>query len=77
MKLNDLAKRIKEMQQENEFNEIDVNHLKGKLEKLQEQLHQPADVLLREQSTSFIDDISLLLPTKKGNHMENFVFYLD
>ena len=59
---------MREIHQENEFNELDLNRLKGNLEKLEEQLIQPTIVSIKRQSTSFIDNISLFLPTEKGKN---------
>ena len=65
-KINDFAQQIKQMNAEDEFNEIDLNHLKEKLEKLEGELHRPNNVSIKEQSSSFIAEISLLLPLHKG-----------
>ena len=67
-KLNNLVKQIKEIHQENEFNELDFNRIKGNLEKLEEQLKQPINVSIKRQSTSFINRISLCLPNDKGKN---------
>ena len=48
-KLHNLAQRIKETQRENEFNEIDLNYLRQKFEKLQKQLDQPTTVSIEQQ----------------------------
>lgn len=60
-KLNDLAKQIKEIRQENEFNEMDLNYLKEKFTKLQEQLNKPRNISIIQQSTSFINKISVMI----------------
>ena len=67
-KLNLLAQRIKEIHQENAFNEVDLNHLKKKLELLHEELIQPHNVSIKQQSIPFIDKISLLLSLGKGKN---------
>lgn len=43
-KFKKVTERMREMHREDEFNEIDLNHLKEKLQKLQEELQQPMDV---------------------------------
>ena len=65
--LNNFAQQIKEIYQENEFTEVDLNDLKQKLQKLHEQLHRPRDISIRQQSTSFIHKISVLKSLGKGN----------
>ena len=65
-KLNRLAEQIKEMRHENEFNEIDVNELKSRIRKLQEELVRPANVSIEQQSTSFINSISVLTTSQQG-----------
>ena len=66
MKLNDLAKQMKTIHEENEFNELDLNRLKGKLQKLDEDLNQPANVSIKQQSTSLISNIFLPLLLEKS-----------
>ena len=66
-KLNDLAGQIKEMSSENEYNETDLSHVKQRLETLQEEVHRPTNVSIKEQSTSFINKISLQLLSRTGN----------
>ena len=68
-KLNDLAGQIKEMNSENEYNEIDLSHVKQRLEKLQEEVHRPTNVSIKGQSPTFINQISLLLPLYKGKNV--------
>ena len=48
------------MHRENEFNELDLNHLKEKLEKLQGEFEQ-------QPSISINSDTSLRLPFQKSN----------
>jgi hypothetical protein len=64
-----LAEQIKEMRHENELNEIDLNQLIQQLQKLQKELVQPPNASIKQQSTSFIDNISLLMPFQKGDHI--------
>jgi len=65
-KLNNIAQELKQIREENEFNEIDIDHFKTKLNKLQEELNQPTNVLIEQQSTSFINKIIVILPLDKG-----------
>ena len=56
--LNDLAQHTRQIRQENEFHESDLNELRQRLRKLQE-LHRTADISIRQQSTAVINLISL------------------
>lgn len=68
-KLNDVAQLSGDMQkQENEFNELDLNQLKQKLYKLQEELRQPPNVSIKKQSTVLINNIYLRLPFGNGKN---------
>ena len=62
-KLDHFAQQMREIHQDNEFNE-----LKQRLDKLEKQLNQPTNVSIEQQSTSFINNISLLLESKKGRN---------
>ena len=64
-KLKDLAEQIKGIHQENAFNEIDLNNLKEKLEKLEKELNRPSNIFIKRQSTLFVDNISVLLLSGK------------
>lgn len=61
-----MAKQIRNIHQENEFNELDLHRIKGNLEKLEEQMKQPTVVSIKRQSTALINSISLLFPPDKG-----------
>ena len=67
-KLIDLAQEADEMHQGNEFDEMDLNELKDKLEKLQKKLHQIINVSIEERPTSFINQISLAISSAKGKY---------
>ena len=58
-KLNDIANQMKEIRHENEFNEIDRDHLTQVLNKLQKELVQPPNVSIKQQSASLINNISV------------------
>ena len=58
-KLNNVAEQIIEIYKENEFSEIDLKHLKQKLDSLQKHLYQSENLSIRQQSTSLINNISL------------------
>ena len=64
-KLNNLAREIKVMRQENEFNDLDIEQLKENLKQLQEELLQPPNLFIEQQSTSFINCISVRISSSK------------
>jgi outer membrane murein-binding lipoprotein Lpp len=66
-KLNDLAKEIIQIRQENQFNEIDLDQFKEKLNKLKEELDKPSNVSIEQQSSAFIKKIFVIPPIDKGN----------
>jgi len=56
--LERLTDEIKEIRQENDFNELNLNDFKAKLEELQRQLNSPTNISLKEEnSSSFINKI--------------------
>jgi len=68
-KLNDIDKKVKEIRQGNEFNEIDLNEFKEKLNKLKEELDKPSNVSIEQQSSSFINKIFVVIAIDKGNNI--------
>ena len=71
-KLKNLAEQIKEIHRENTFNESDLNNFKQKLEKLEKELTRPTNVSIERQSTSFIDNLSVRLPSSGKIQMRLF-----
>ena len=67
-KLIVLAQQMKNIHQEQAFNEVDLSHLKQKLQLLHEELNQPTNVSIKQQSTPFIDKISVRLPVGRGKN---------
>lgn len=66
MKLHEIAKHMKQIHQGEEIIEIDLKDLEENFQKLQEQWNQLRNVSVKERSTTFINQISLLLPIGKG-----------
>ena len=66
--LCDLAEQIKKMHQENEFTEIDLNHLKERLSIFKKELSRPVNVSIKQQSICCINKISLPILLQKGNN---------
>ena len=48
VKLKKLTEKVKEIRKENDFNEIDLNQLKDKLQQLEEELHQPSNISIEK-----------------------------
>jgi chromosome segregation ATPase len=61
MKLNKLTEELKQIRQENDFNEIHLNQFNEKLKKLKEELNQPKHLSIKQESTSFINQIFIQL----------------
>lgn len=55
-----LTKQLRKLRQQNDFNEIDLNHFKEKLKKLQKQFQQSPNIYIQQHPTTFINNISLL-----------------
>jgi len=57
-----LTELIRELRQENEFNEIDLNHLTNTLTKLNQELIQPSNIFIQEDPSpsAFINKISVI-----------------
>lgn len=71
-KLNDLTKQIKQIAQENQFNEIDLDELKDRLKLLREQLDKPPHVEIQQQPTAFVSKIATILPIDRGLTLLSF-----
>ena len=56
---------MSEIRQENEFNEIDLSQFKTKLAKLVEELDQPINASIQQDSSSFINKISVIVSAGK------------
>ena len=56
--LSSFTNEIKEIRQENDFNEVNLNDLRNKLENLRKQLDNPASISVRQKNqSSFINSI--------------------
>ena len=64
-KLTKLTEELKRIRGDDEFNEIDLNGLREKLEKLRNELDQPRNIKIHEESTSFISKISIVAVSGK------------
>ncbi|CAF0794986.1 unnamed protein product [Adineta steineri] len=59
-KFVELSQKLKEIREENEFNEIDLNNCQLKLKQITEELLQPSNISIRQDSQEFIKKISVI-----------------
>jgi uncharacterized phage infection (PIP) family protein YhgE len=59
MKLNKITEELKEIRQENDFNEIDLIKFKEKLEELGEKLTKLPSIFIEQDPSTFINKISV------------------
>ena len=64
--LNDLAKQLKVIRVENEYNEIDLQQCRNTLKKLEDELDKPKNVSIEQRSNLFIDEIFVISPLERG-----------
>ncbi|CAF1363288.1 unnamed protein product [Adineta steineri] len=67
IKVNDLNEQIKQIHNENEFNEINLNYLRNELIKIREELNNPSKTTIQQDFQPFIDEISVISLEKKSN----------
>ncbi|CAF1382653.1 unnamed protein product [Adineta steineri] len=65
MKFNELNKQLKQIKNENEFNEINLNYLRNELIKIREELNNSSIMSIEQDSQSFINEISIISLEKK------------
>ncbi|CAF4174281.1 unnamed protein product [Adineta steineri] len=65
MKFNDLNGQLKQIHNENEFNEINLNYLRNELIKMREELDNPSKISVQQDSQSFINEMSVISLEKK------------
>ncbi|CAF3658094.1 unnamed protein product [Rotaria sp. Silwood1] len=63
-KLSQLTEQLKQSRQENEFNEIELDRFKTILTKLAEELGQPANIKIQQNSTSLINKLSVVVSSE-------------
>ncbi|CAF1204700.1 unnamed protein product [Adineta steineri] len=63
-KFNALSEQIKQIHKEDEFNEINLNYLKNQLIEITEELNNPLDISIQQDSQPFINEISIILSKK-------------
>jgi chromosome segregation ATPase len=72
MKLRKFTEELKQIRQEDDFNEIHLNRFKRKLKELEEQLNKPKHISVKqENSSAFINKISVLITSVFGKFFAN------
>ncbi|CAF4161746.1 unnamed protein product [Adineta steineri] len=66
LKFHDLSKQIKQIHKEDEFNEINLNHLTSQLRKITEEFNNPSNMYIQQDSQSFINEISVISSKSKS-----------
>ncbi|CAF1268651.1 unnamed protein product [Adineta steineri] len=64
MKFNDLSEQIKQIHKENDFNEINLNHLTDRLIEIKEELSSSSKIAIQQDSKSFINKIWIISSIK-------------
>ncbi|CAF1168153.1 unnamed protein product [Adineta steineri] len=59
-KFNDLSEQIKQIREENEFNEMNLNHFRNQLKKMTLEINNPPKTSIQQDSQPFIIDISII-----------------
>ena len=67
-KLTKLTEEMKQIRKDDEFNEIDLKQLQERLSKLQNELGQPRNIKIQEESAPFISKISVVVSSGKWSH---------
>jgi hypothetical protein len=65
IELVELTKQLEITRQENDFNELHLNQFKQKLKQLEEQLKQPSNISIRQESSSFVGRINVVMSSSK------------
>jgi len=63
--LTKLTDQLRQIRQENDFNEIDLKYLQQKLTELEKELDQPLNISIQQDSTSLINKISIVVSSGK------------
>jgi chromosome segregation ATPase len=73
--LNNLAKQMKDIRQDNQFNEIDLKQFQEKLNKLKDELDKPSKISIEQETTKFINKIFIVSSFETGKHYNQFLFF--
>ena len=75
--VHQLIEQTKRLRQKNEFNEINLNNFKQKLNESRTELAQLPMIFTKNEPTSTIESISLNVPIQKGNDRTLFIFVMS
>ncbi|CAF0953187.1 unnamed protein product [Adineta steineri] len=64
MKFKDLREQIRQIHQENEFNEINLNYFRNQLMDITKELNNSSNLSIQQDSQSFINEISIISSKK-------------
>ncbi|CAF1028245.1 unnamed protein product [Adineta steineri] len=64
MKFKDLREQIRQIHQENEFNEINLNYFRNQLMDITKELNNSTNLSIQQDSQSFINEISIISSKK-------------
>ncbi|CAF1130163.1 unnamed protein product [Adineta steineri] len=70
-KFIELSQKLKEIREENEFNEIDLNSFQLKLTQITEEFLQPSNISIRQDLHEFIKKISVISPFEQIQTKKN------
>lgn len=73
--LNDLFEQSKQISKQNKFNEIILEQLNEKLDKLIKEFNEPSNIIIKENQTSFINYFNIIMPFAKGNYSIKLIFH--
>ena len=74
--LNKLTNQLRETRKENDFNEIELNQFKQKLEELAQELNKPRNISIQHDCSLFINQISVVIPSRKYVYNHFTILYL-
>ncbi|CAF1073124.1 unnamed protein product [Adineta steineri] len=63
-RFNNLSEQIKQIREENEFNEINLKYLTNQLMKINQELNNPSNISIQQESQVFINEISIISSKK-------------
>ncbi|CAF1543435.1 unnamed protein product, partial [Adineta steineri] len=70
-KFSELSQKLKEIRQENEFNEIDLNNCQLKLTQITKEFLPPSDISIRQDSQEFIKKITVISSLQQNQTEKN------
>lgn len=65
-RLNNLVKKMKDLRPKNQFNELDLNLLRGRFKRITEDFQKPKNIFIEQDFSTFVGRISVILPAIEG-----------